>query len=127
MQSGNTACLGVLADNFMLSVELVVNEKDHGQRYHKTLAHKVIKYSKVQVRVIGASGPVVHQGTGKMPNVPLALDNQDIEPLPADRARVPTDQTDVYSRFKALKRGFNNLLGGKSKTADSRTTYDPVN
>ena len=108
-----------------------MTEKDHGQKFAKTVAQKVIKYSKIQVRVIGSHGSEVHQGQGKQPDVSLDSEgtttaSQAVQQSTQPTNQIPADHTDIYSRYKAVKRGLNHLLYGKSKTANSRTTYEHV-
>ena len=103
-----------------------MNEKSRGEKFQGTIAHKVVKYSKVKVRVIGSHGPKIFQGKGK--EVQGLAKSNTPEPLSSDQYKIPQDNSDVYSSYKAVKRAISNLVWGKPKTDDgvSQIGYDHV-
>ena len=107
-----------------------MTERTQGERFQATVAQKVIKYSKVRVRVFGSRGEAkVVEGRGKEPtNVPLGTEDSDApeDSGGADRPRYPIDRTDVWSSYQAVKRAFAYLVGTQTKAAEHRTTYDNV-
>lgn len=88
----------------------MVCDKGRSDHLQSSVAHKAIKYSKIKVRVIGAHGPKVYDGKGRDPHTALYREGSNPEPLPDVEAKYPEDTSDVYSRYKSVKRSFNKLF-----------------
>ena len=101
------------SDNRAWAVDILVNRKDReGSKLDYSLAHYIIKYSTMRVRVVGNHGSKEYAGLCKdASKVPLGADDAENNPEIQQWQVIPEDRTDVYSRYKWFKRGINRVLG----------------
>ena len=94
-------------------VEIVVNRNDQEDgKLDSSLAHYIIKYAGMKVRVVGSRSTKEYAGLCKdASKVPLGIDGSENDPEIHQWQVIPEDHTDVYSRYKWLRRGIDRVLG----------------
>ncbi|KAK9791343.1 hypothetical protein WJX73_001231 [Symbiochloris irregularis] len=98
------------------ATEIVVNQKDREDgKLDSSLAHYIIKYASMKVRVVGSRSTKEYAGLCKdASKVPLGNDAEN-DPEVQQWQVIPEDRTDVYSRYKWFKRGIHWVFGSGRK------------